>query len=283
MDDRRYDGFGSEPPKGESTYDYFYSTERSKKSDFRVSINDDSYGQPVSSGGSMGATRPATDDGRFKVSIPEQNPRTNPQTARRTASGSTARNTSGKAAAAKRQPPKKGKTPAKSSKSKAQKKERFLKKSILLCACLIAIAIITTVVSTIALATINDILAINKESGTTVSVVINEGDTFDDVIDTLADNDLISQKLLVKLFCKFRHYDGYFSTKQNKYIEIQYVPGVYYLETNSGVESMLESMRESSSGSRETVRLTFPEGWTIAQIFQKIEKYGVCTAEKLYA
>ncbi|MCM1544978.1 MAG: endolytic transglycosylase MltG, partial [Ruminococcus sp.] len=155
--------------------------------------------------------------------------------------------------------------------------------SITFFACLIFIAIVTTTVSTIALSTINDILAINKESGTTVSVVVNEGDKFDDIIDTLADNGLISQKILVKMFCKFRHYDRAFSVSQNKYIETKYQPGVYYLETNSGVEAMLESMRESASGSKETVRLTFPEGWTIAQIFQKIEKYGVCTAEKLYA
>ncbi|MBO7319102.1 MAG: endolytic transglycosylase MltG, partial [Clostridia bacterium] len=37
------------------------------------------------------------------------------------------------------------------------------------------------------------------------------------------------------------------------------------------------------TGNKGTVRLTFPEGWTIAQIFEKLEKYEVCTAKKLYA
>ena len=46
---------------------------------------------------------------------------------------------------------------------------------------------------------------------------------------------------------------------------------------------MLEQVKASSTVSKDTVRITFPEGWTVAQIFEKIEKYNVCTAEKLYA
>ena len=46
---------------------------------------------------------------------------------------------------------------------------------------------------------------------------------------------------------------------------------------------MLEQIKVSSNVARATVRLTFPEGWTIAKVFERIEKYNVCTAEKLYA
>lgn len=174
-------------------------------------------------------------------------------------------------------------TPAQKAKLKEQKKFRRTRGLIITCICLVIIAIITSTASTLALATINDILAIKKSDTTqTVSVVIPENSDFDDVYEVLCDNGLVRQKLITKLFCKFRHYDKA-KNKEGKYVNIEYVPGVYYLETDSGIEVMLETIKQSNSVSKDTVRLTFPEGWTIAQVFEKIEKYNVCTAEKLYA
>lgn len=294
-----YDGFNGDRPRPKSGFDPYYS-DKIPKSDFKVSINDSEGGmrsQSVGSNAPVSHTEPASrmneSDEKFKVSIPEQRKRPNP--AARPASGSAGRTASGKSAGKqnlrKKAPAAKGgsskgkkmMTAQQAAKARERRKQRIMKNSLGLCVCLICIAIITTIASTIALSTLNDILAINKESGTTVSIVVNEGDKFNEVIDTLADNDLISQKLLVKLFCKFRHYDGYFSKKQNKYIEIEYQPGVYYLDTSSGVEAMLETLMASNANSKETARLTFPEGSSIAQIFQKIEKQGICKAEQLYA
>lgn len=178
---------------------------------------------------------------------------------------------------------KKKQTPAKSPKSKEKQKLDRTKTSLVVCACLIFIAVVTIILSTVALETVNDILAINKDKSETVSVEIPENAGFDEVYDILADNGLVKQKLVVKLFCKFRNYDRYYSEKQEKYIDVQYEPGVYYFETSDGIETMLEQIKVSSTVSKDTVRITFPEGWTIAQIFEKIEKYNVCTAEKLYA
>lgn len=166
---------------------------------------------------------------------------------------------------------------------------RLLRKKSFLtfCVCLIIIAIITTTASAIALSTINDILAINKESTEAVSVYVPEGAGFNEVFDALSDAGLIKQKFICKLFCKFRDYDNYTvtdkKTKEKKKVDVEYVAGVYYFETDEGVETMLESMKASRNVSKDTVRVTFPEGWTVAQIFAKIEKYNVCTAEKLYA
>lgn len=172
----------------------------------------------------------------------------------------------------------------KSQLQKERRKYKFIRGTLITLVCVICIAIITATVSTMALSTINDILSLNKESsGVTVAVEIPEKADFNQVYDILCDNGLVKQKFMCKLFCKFRHYDKVYSKKQKKEIFIQYEPGVYYFETNNGIEEMLEQIKVQNNVARDTVRLTFPEGWTIAKIFERIEKYNVCTAEKLYA
>ena len=179
---------------------------------------------------------------------------------------------------------KKKKRKKKSQLQKERRKYKLIRGTLITLVCIICIAIVTATVSTMALSTINDILSLNKESsGVTVAVEIPEKADFNKVYDILCDNGLVKQKFLCKLFCKFRHYDKYYSSKQKKEIFIEYVPGVYYFETSNGIEEMLEQIKVSNNVARDTVRLTFPEGWTIAKIFERIEKYNVCTAEKLYA
>ena len=129
----------------------------------------------------------------------------------------------------------------------------------------------TVSASTIAMQFINDILVIDKQGGS-VSVEIPEGAEFDDVFNILEESGLIKQKTLCYMLLKLRDYDT-----------VKYEPGVYYLDKDAGVEINIETIMVKKSGSKGTVRLTFPEGWTIAQIFEKIEKYDVCSAEKLYA
>ncbi len=170
----------------------------------------------------------------------------------------------------------------------ARKRYNFINSVLVACVCVIFIAILTVTASTVAMTTINDILVINKgESGEYVSVYIEPGSDYDEVFETLKDAGLIKQPIITDFFCKFRHYDEIdVYDKEGNYVEtrrIAYEAGNYYLDADMGVESMLESMMSSRMNSSDTVRLTFPEGWTIAQIFQKIEKYKVCEAEKLYA
>lgn len=149
---------------------------------------------------------------------------------------------------------------------------------------MVFIIALTATLSSLALSTVNDILAINSGESSSVSIVIpKEATDFDSVYEILCNNGLVKRKQICKLFCKFRHYDEYYSSSQKKTVQVEYEPGVYYLETGSGIEAMLETLKADRNVSKDTVTLTFPEGWTIAQIFEKIEKYGVCTAEKLYA
>lgn len=154
---------------------------------------------------------------------------------------------------------------------RAKKRYDFIKTSLIACVCVFFISIMTVSASTIAMQFINDVLVIDKPGGS-VSVTIPEGSDFEDVFSILEENGLVKQKMLCHLLLKLRDYDT-----------VKYEPGIYYLDKNAGIEINIESIMVKKSGTKGTVRLTFPEGWTIAQIFEKLEKYGVCTAEKLYA
>ena len=156
-------------------------------------------------------------------------------------------------------------------KIRAKKRYNFVKTTLIACVCIFFISIITVTASTIAMQFINDVLAIDKQGGS-VSVEIPEGSDFDDVFNILEENNLIKQKNLCYLLLKIRDYDT-----------MTYQPGIYLLDKDAGVEINIETIMTKKSGNKGTVRLTFPEGWTIAQIFEKLEKYEVCTAKKLYA
>ncbi len=129
----------------------------------------------------------------------------------------------------------------------------------------IAIIVLSSVVLCIyGIRCINDVLAIDVEN-TTVEVEVSKGMSDKDVIDVLEDNDLIQNKLFCNLFIKFFGKDG------------DYVSGVYTLTPSMGLEKMLSTMKADITLS-ETVTLTFPEGWTIDQIAEKLEANEVCTA-----
>lgn len=128
----------------------------------------------------------------------------------------------------------------------------------------------TSILSYIGISCIGDMLAINR-SEESVEVTIPENSSYEEVIDILHENDLIKNKLFCKVFTKYRDFD-----------EDQYLGGKYYLSSSMGVEGMLKDMMQSPV-SAETIKLSFPEGWTIQQIFEKLEKNDVCESSKLYS
>lgn len=111
---------------------------------------------------------------------------------------------------------------------------------------------------------INDVLAI-KTDDVAVEVNVSQGMSDGDVIDILGDNDLIKHELFCKLFIKAFGKSG------------DYVSGVYTLTPSMGVEDMLATMKADVTLS-ETVTLTFPEGWTVDQMAEKLESNEVCSA-----
>ena len=240
-------------------------------------------GRPVSSTRSSGATRPAgaRPGGTAARKAPASQKQTSP--ARKPAP---AKSSAGKP----RQPARKtqkGKKPVSAAaKRSARRKYNFIKGFLTFCVCLIFITIITVFASTVALSVINDILVINGDSESSVTVEIPEGSDYDEVFSILADAGLIKQPLITDIFCKFRHYDEVDIYEDGVVVEtkrIQYQPGIYYLDADAGIENMLETIMVRSNVAKDTIRLTFPEGWSIAQVFEKIEKYKVCEADKLYA
>ncbi len=246
--------------------------------------------KPASSAGQRPVTQGAS-SGRKTSPQPTANRRSAPaNTARRPASGRPAAGAKAdRTATGRTAPVANGRKAPAAARSKKRKKQRYdtVKGLLIACVCTIFITIITVGASTVAFSLINDVFVIDKDQNRTVTVEIPKDADYDEVFEILNENGLIRQPFLTDIFCKFRHYDevdvkdsetGEIVTKR-----IQYEPGIYYLEKNSGIEKLLETIMVKKNVSKDTVRLTFPEGWSIAQIFEKIEKYKVCTAEKLYA
>lgn len=102
-----------------------------------------------------------------------------------------------------------------------------------------------------------------KEVTKTVTVA-----DLDYVSNQLKSEGLIEYKALFKLFCTFSHADKKLS------------PGTYELNTEMDYNALVNAM-SSRSGSRKTTSVTIPEGYTIDQIFDLLEKQGVSTVTTL--
>jgi len=97
----------------------------------------------------------------------------------------------------------------------------------------------------------------------TVTKTVSEADV-GYVADLLKENGLIEYKYLFRLFSAFSHASQKFS------------PGTYELNTDMDYHALINSM-SSRSGSRKTVEVTIPEGYTIDQIFTLLDDNGVAT------
>lgn len=150
-------------------------------------------------------------------------------------------------------------------KESAQKKEQKRTEKIKVAGIMLAIIVgVSAILCIYGIGCINDVLALNVEDKS-VEVRVEKGMTDSDVIDILHDNDLIKNKMFCKLFIKFFNKDG------------EYISGIYTLTPSLGVEKMISTMKTDYKNA-ETITLTFPEGWTISQIAEKLEVNEVCTA-----
>ncbi len=147
----------------------------------------------------------------------------------------------------------------------AQKKEATKHAKLKTAGIMLAIIIgVSAILCLYGIGCINDVLALNVEDKP-VEVRVEKGMTDSEVIDILHDSKLINNKMFCKLFIKFFNKDG------------DYISGIYTLTPTLGVEKMISTMKTDFK-SAETVSLTFPEGWTITQIAEKLEANQVCTA-----
>ena len=88
------------------------------------------------------------------------------------------------------------------------------------------------------------------------------------VADELKSAGLIEYKWLFELFCKISHAD----TKVD--------PGEYELESSFDYRALVKNM-QSGSGATVTITVVIPEGFTMHQIFKRLEENKVCTYDEL--
>lgn len=137
---------------------------------------------------------------------------------------------------------------------------------IVFCCCILA----TVIISGFALSCINDILGIGRNGDKVIEVVLpNDSDTAD-AVKVLDKAGLIHNRLFCNIFLKFM-----------KVRDDNYLPGVYYFTKDMGVEKMIARFKTSSQRGA-VISITIPEGYTIDQIFQRLEKNEICSASSLY-
>lgn len=141
------------------------------------------------------------------------------------------------------------------------------KKAYIVFGCCLLIAFI---VSGVALSCINDVLAINRDDEKIVEVMLpNDADTAD-AVRVLDKAGLINNSIFCNLYLKVMGYSN-----------DNYLPGVYYFTENMGVEKMITRFKTSTTRGA-VISVTIPEGYTIDQIFNRLEKNEICSASSLY-
>lgn len=129
---------------------------------------------------------------------------------------------------------------------------------------------VSIIVSVVLIGCVNDVLAIGRDGETSVEVVLpNNADT-KTAVSVLKDKGLIKNKLFCTVFIKAMGYK-----------DDNYLPGVYYFTENMGIEKMIKRFKTSSTRGA-LISITIPEGYTIDQIFERLEKNNICTASALY-
>lgn len=106
-----------------------------------------------------------------------------------------------------------------------------------------------------------------NEDGTVTTKTVQSAD-LDYVANALKDAGIIEYKPLFKLFCKVTDAD------------IKLDPGTYELNTKCDYNALVLRM-QTASISMVTTTVTFPEGYTMQEIFEKLEAEGICSVEDL--
>lgn len=116
----------------------------------------------------------------------------------------------------------------------------------------------------------SDLCAFNQGALKSATVEVTAEDTLGTVANKLHDAGLIEYKWFFKLFGKFAH------------AEEKIGIGVYELNTEMDYRALIVSMHNTSGNMKaETVKVTIPEGYTVAQTLHLLAEKGVNTEEKL--
>jgi UPF0755 protein len=139
----------------------------------------------------------------------------------------------------------------------------------------IIVIVASMVLSVYAIFCMNDILAITK-TRSSVTVSFNQQiESSNDAIDLLSDNGLIKCKNFCKFFVKVRD-----KVIHSSSLGGPYDAGVYYLNGKMGLEGMLIALKGVNT-TGETITLTFPEGYSVPEIINKLSDNDVCDKQAL--
>lgn len=130
--------------------------------------------------------------------------------------------------------------------------------------------LISILISMCVISCINDVLAIGRNDETSIEVQIPNNATTSDAVGALKKAGLIKNRLFCTVFIKAMGYK-----------DDNYLPGVYYLTEDLGVEKMIKRFKTSSVRGK-LISITIPEGFTIDKICERLEKNEICTASALY-
>ncbi|MBR3149446.1 MAG: endolytic transglycosylase MltG, partial [Eubacterium sp.] len=139
----------------------------------------------------------------------------------------------------------------------------------------IIVIVLSMIFSIYAIMCLNDIFAITKTKSSVTVSFTQQVQSSDEAIDAFADNGLIKCRNFCKLFVKVR--DKAISSNQ---LGGPFDAGVYYLNGKMGLEGMLTTLKGDLSTS-ETITLTFPEGYTVPEIVDKLSENDVCDKQAL--
>lgn len=107
----------------------------------------------------------------------------------------------------------------------------------------------------------------DKDGNKTGTERVSSADV-DYVAAALKEAGLIEYEWLFKLFCTFSHADT------------KITPGSYELKSSFDYRALVQNM-QAGSGSTVTVDVTIPEGYSLHQIFKKLEENDVCSYDDL--
>ena len=102
-----------------------------------------------------------------------------------------------------------------------------------------------------------------------VNVTIQTGFTMDDIIDMIYDAQLIKYKSLFRIYAEYSK------------AEEKITAGSYVLNKNLDYRSIVYAMT-ARGGARREQTVPIPEGFSLADIFARLEEYEICTADELW-
>ncbi|MBQ2895959.1 MAG: endolytic transglycosylase MltG [Oscillospiraceae bacterium] len=110
---------------------------------------------------------------------------------------------------------------------------------------------------------------VKDENGEVIGQELVQAADMNVVARLLQDQGIVNYKWLFRLYSAFSNADEKID------------PGTYELNTNFDYRALVKKMQVGSDSQVQT-KVTFPEGFTLAQIFERLEENKVCSQEELY-